>query len=291
MYKSVLLILFSVILYPAFAQRPTDTFKLYFDLDVPTLNESMERKIDLLIYNDKIISGSGVMIVGYADYLGSEGYNKNLSMRRAENVKNYLVKYGINPNDITLCMGKGKVDRSLTGKEGYPTDRRVDIVVNNITKKPGKPITAKKPAKPQKDTIRKTTLTNFDQIKNLKPGTTFLLKNVYFPADRHIIKPESYKTLEKLYEVLRDNPKLKISIEGHVCCIRDVADALDVDTYEPYLSVNRAKEIYKYLVSKGIESARLNYSGYGKSRPVVANEMSEEDAEKNRRVEVRIIEQ
>jgi hypothetical protein len=132
MYKTLLIILCSVILAPAYAQRATDTFSLYFDLNVPTMNGPTEKKIDLLVYNDKIINGSTVMIIGYADYLGTEGYNRNLSMQRAQNVKDYLIKYGIDANYIKLVLGKGEIERmGLNSKEGYPTDRRVDIVVNN----------------------------------------------------------------------------------------------------------------------------------------------------------------
>lgn len=273
----------------AVAQRATDTFKLYFDLNVPTLNEKMEKKIDLLIYNDKIISGSGVTIVGYADYLGSEQYNKDLSMKRAENVKNYLIKYGIDSNDIKLCIGKGKVNRDLTGRDGYPTDRRVDIVMNNKGKTKPQPEKPKIEKTPKKDTTTKVAISTLEDMKKLKPGSVFQLNNVYFPADRHVMKPESNASLEQLYTVLRDNPKIKISIEGHVCCIRDAPDALDIDTHEPILSVNRARAIYLYLVSKGIDASRLSYKGFGRSKPVIQNEITEEDAEKNRRVEVRIV--
>jgi outer membrane protein OmpA-like peptidoglycan-associated protein len=289
MYRFLLSILISFITFPVMAQHAKDTFRLYFDLGVAALNSNSEKKIDLLIYNDKIINGSAVMIVGYADYLGTEGFNKSLSMERAKNVKNYLIKYGIDADYIKLVEGKGEVHRAgLTDKGGYPTDRRVDIVVNNgarelVTNK------GKMPYKPRKDTARKIS-TNVDDIKHLKPGATLLLKNVYFPADRHVIKPESKETLEKLYVVLKDYPGLKISIEGHVCCIKDAADALDIDTYEPTLSINRARAIYNYLVSRGIDSTRLKYAGFGRRRPVIFEERNEEDAEKNRRVEVRVIE-
>ena len=288
MYKITLCIVSFFAINPVFAQKTTDTFKLYFDLDIPALNEKMQKKIDLLIYNDKIITGSGVTIVGYADYLGSDNYNQDLSMKRAKNVKDYLVKYGgMNEKDITLCVGRGKVDRKdMSSQDGSPRDRRVDIVMNNKTAVtlPTKP----KPGK--KDTIRRVTVTNIDDIKALRVGSVFKLNNVYFPADRHVMKEESIATLEKLFQVLKNNPKMKISIEGHVCCIRDAPDALDIDTYEPSLSVNRAKAIYKYLVDKGIEAARLSYVGFGRRRPVIANEQSEEDADKNRRVEIRITE-
>ena len=285
MYKALCTILFSFAIASAVAQRATDTFKLYFDLNVAPLNAATKKKIDLLIYNDKIINGSNVMIVGYADYLGTEGYNKDLSMKRAQNVKDYLVKYGINAENIKLCEGKGEVERNgLTNKKGFPTDRRVDIVVNNRT-------LVKEPAKHLKPTGTKTSVASIDQIKNLKPGSIFLLRNVYFPAGRHIINPESMATLEKLFIVLKENPNLKISIEGHVCCIDfDERDATDIDTYEPTLSVNRAKAIYNYLVGRGIDSTRLRYAGFGKTRPIVAHEQNEEDAEKNRRVEIRVVE-
>src|ERR1700753_222922 len=105
MYRIALFILFSVMLSPALAQHSTDTFKLYFKIDVSALDKNIEKKIDLLIYNDKIINGSSIMIIGYADYLGTEGHNKGLSMQRAQNIKNYLIKYGINGSDIKVCVG------------------------------------------------------------------------------------------------------------------------------------------------------------------------------------------
>ncbi len=289
MFKVLLSILLFFVSLNVFGQREIDTFKLYFDIGVAALNKQTEKKVDLLIYNDKIINGSAVMIVGYADYLGTVPRNKSLSMKRAKNVKDYLVKYGIDSNYIKLCVGKGEIERSgMTDKGGFPTDRRVDIVVNNRTER--RVFTSKKIPGGKRDTARKF-MNNVDDIKLMKPGSTFLLKNVYFPPDRHTIKTESKETLEKLYIVLRDYPRLKISIEGHVCCInRDAPDAWDIDTYEPTLSLNRAKAIYNYLVTRGIDSARLKYAGFGRRKPVIPDEQNERDAEQNRRVELRVIE-
>ncbi len=287
MYKKLLCILFSFFLVPAYGQRARDTFRLYFDIGISALNKGIENKIDALIFNDKIISGSKVMIVGYADFLGTEGRNKDLSIKRAENVKKYLAENGVNPNDITLCEGKGEVERTgIKDKGGFPSDRRVDIVVNNKT--PKKERTDKPKNLPKKDTTA-VIVTNIAEISHLKPGTAILLKDVYFPSDRHTIMEKSYETLRKLYDVLEANPKLKISIEGHVCCIKNAPDALDIETNEPTLSVNRAKEIYYYLINRGIDPIRLKYSGYGRSRPVVPEEKTDQDREKNRRVEMRII--
>ena len=290
MRKSILIILCTLLVSALHAQRARDTFSLYFDLGVSKLNNKAVKKIDLLIYNDRIITGSQLMIIGYTDYLGSEGFNKKLSIDRAQHVKDYLVKYGINAEDIKVCEGKGKINRTITGDQsGYPTDRKVDIVVNNKIKRnesDGKLVDSKKPKKP----IVYAGTPAIEDIKKLKPGAIIKLQNVYFPPDRHVIKQESINTLEKLYKVLKENPGIKISIEGHVCCISPEADdAWDIDTREATLSVNRAREIYNYLITKGIDRQRLLYTGYGKKHPIVINEQTEEDAEKNRRVEVRII--
>jgi outer membrane protein OmpA-like peptidoglycan-associated protein len=291
MNKTLLSILLSMVSLSVSAQHETDTFKLFFDLGIANLTSASEKKIDLLIYNDKIINGSEVMIVGYADYLGTEGRNKTLSMERASNVKKYLIKYGIDGNYVKLVEGKGEVHRTgRSDKGGFPTDRRVDIVVNNRTIKKIPPVSSKLPVRPRKDSGKKVIVTGVDQIKNLQPGATLTLRNVYFPPDRHVIKPESKETLEKLYNILKENPNLKISIEGHVCCIKDALDAWDIDTYEQTLSVNRARAIYNYLVSRGVDSTRLKYAGFGRRRPVVADEQTEQDAEQNRRVELRVIE-
>lgn len=300
MYKILFFILSLLGVFSVSAQQTTDTFHCYFDLNIATISKNTARKIDLLIYNDRIINGSSVMVIGYADYLGSEGYNKGLSMRRAQSIKEYLVKFGIESNNIVVCLGKGQVHRpEMTDKDGYPDDRRVDIVVNNGVKiQPVPSKTPKQPYlagyhKPKKDSIAaysKNNLHDINELTSLKEGQTIRLKNVYFPSGSHIIKPESYKTLEMLFQTLKDNPNLKISIEGHVCCIQnDVPDALDNETNEPVLSINRAKAIYMYLVDKGIEDNRLKYTGFGKRFPIVEFEQSEEDAEKNRRVEIRII--
>ena len=297
MFKILLSLLLCFTVSSAFGQRLLDTFSVYFDLNVPTLNKNAEKKIDLLIYNDKILAGSSVMVKGYADFLGSEQYNKNLSMQRAKNIKDYLIKYGINAQDIKLCVGEGEVIRQdMTDKEGNPDDRRVDIIVNNKFKTSEqfrKPKTDDHRVASLKDTgniaAKKNKSVDLKELSSLKEGQTLLLKNVYFPPGSHIIKPESYQTLEKLYTVLKDNPRIKISIEGHVCCIHsDVPDALDMDTNEPVLSLNRAKAIFQFLVNKGIDENRLEYAGFGKRFPIIPFEKTEEDAEKNRRVEVRI---
>lgn len=282
----ILSILFSL---PLAAQHAQDTIHLYFDLNIRTLNKKAEAKIDSLIYYDIIQPRDNIIIVGYADYLGSEKYNQGLSEARAKNTENYLINYGIDTSHIKLCIGKGKIDRQgLTAATGFAPDRKVDIVLERKAKNKhatNKPTNKETPS--QRPHVIQTTA-DLNEITKYETGQTFVLRNIYFPAQSHNIS-SSLQVLNKLYEVLAANPTLRIQIEGHVCCILGYPDAYDMDSHDNKLSVNRAKAIYDYLIHRGINANRLNYVGFGKRRPVVQFEKNEEDAEKNRRVEVRIL--
>ncbi|MBS1688274.1 MAG: OmpA family protein [Bacteroidetes bacterium] len=274
-----------------FAQNK-DTVTLYFELNEKVLNKHSQQKIDSLVYNDILYPGEHIMIIGYADYLGSGRYNEELSQERAKNVQAYLQQYGISKENITLCIGKGEIERpNIKGNEGYAADRKVDIVIGKKQRSTSTkqkivqtvPKSDSKAAAPQKHTG------DLIDIASYKPGETFVLRNIYFPAESHDISG-SRKTLDKLYNILLSHPTLKISIEGHVCCINGYPDAYDIDSRDNNLSLNRAKAIYDYLVDRGIDADRLKYYGFGKSKPIVAVERTEDDAERNRRVEIRILE-
>lgn len=252
-----------------------DSVKVYFALNDRKPDRQATQKIDSLIYQDVLRPGQDLMILGYADYLGSKEYNIGLSKARAENVKTYLIQSGFKNDKVTLCIGKGKIDRApINGKLGYKDDRMVRII---IRKELAKSVNSSKPA--------------IADISLIKPNETIKLDKIFFYPGRHSVRPESTKELDKLYQTLVQHPTLKIQIEGHICCNGATPDGLDFDTGEYLLSVNRAKAIYEYLVSRGIDSERLKYAGFGKTRPLVDPEKSVEDENMNRRVEVRILAQ
>ena len=283
-----LLFLYSIF----FAQQKNDTFSVYFDLDVQELNAMAVKKMDSLILYKKINLQKQTAIIGYADYLATDEYNLELSHKRAENVKMKLIRSGLKATNITLLIGKGEVKRADTIRKvkGVPTDRRVDIVMLN------------KPLPPRKilDTVvvmhsknryaipPSSDDPNFD-IDDIPKGKTFILKNIYFPMGRHFPKQSSLEELHKLFEALKENTNLIIQIEGHVCCVTNVADAMDLDSHQLDLSVNRARFIFEYLVTRGISANRLTYVGFGRSKPIIDDEQTAEEAAINRRVEIRIM--
>ncbi|MES2477915.1 MAG: OmpA family protein [Bacteroidota bacterium] len=129
----------------------------------------------------------------------------------------------------------------------------------------------------------------FEGLSGLKTNEVMRIETIHFQPTRHYITKESEPILQELLQTLQDFPNLAINIEGHVCCMQGEGDALDTDTHELKLSENRARFIYQYLIDKGITANRLGYIGHGKRRPIIAIEETEEDAQKNRRVEIRVV--
>lgn len=120
-----------------------------------------------------------------------------------------------------------------------------------------------------------------DEQPKFSVGSTFVLKDIFFEFDKSTILQQSYFELMRLISLLNTYPNMKIEIGGHT-------DAQGSDSYNQRLSENRAKSVSDYLISKGVSEKRLQYKGYGKSKPIDTNE-TEEGRAKNRRVEFKII--
>jgi len=102
--------------------------------------------------------------------------------------------------------------------------------------------------------------------------------NIQFEPAQSAIKRESHYLLQKIINVIKANPQLKlISIEGH-CDNDGSADSNFL------LSVERARQVKDYLVKKGILSSRLLYLGFGERKPIAKNH-HDAGKRKNRRVE------
>lgn len=109
-----------------------------------------------------------------------------------------------------------------------------------------------------------------------------ILNNIYFDFGTSILKAESNEVLRELYDVLTNNPQLRVEIAGHT----DNVGAPDVNKW---LSENRAKSVKKAMVELGIPDEQIVATGYGESQPFASNDNEEEGRELNRRIEVLVI--
>ncbi len=106
------------------------------------------------------------------------------------------------------------------------------------------------------------------------------LSNIQFAVNAYSLEPVSLIELDKLLQLLNENPTIKIQVSGHTDNTGDAGANLK-------LSDNRAKAVVDYLVSKGIDIKRLTWKGFGSSKPVAQNN-TEEGRALNRRTEFTI---
>lgn len=110
-------------------------------------------------------------------------------------------------------------------------------------------------------------------------------EKIQFEVAKSTIKPESFDLLHDIAEVIKKAPQVKkLSIEGHASAEGDPAK-------NKTLSQDRAKAVLDHLVKKeGIEASRLTSKGWGIEKPIAPND-TEDNREKNRRVEFLVVEQ
>ena len=108
-----------------------------------------------------------------------------------------------------------------------------------------------------------------------------LAGRVYFATGKYILLPTSFPALDEVVGMLKENPLLKIGIQGHT-------DSVGAESDNQLLSQRRAQAVMEYLVMKGVAGKhRLRARGYGPGRPIATNS-TEEGRALNRRVEFKV---
>ena len=112
-------------------------------------------------------------------------------------------------------------------------------------------------------------------------GQVVRLNNVFFDFDKWDLRPESYVELNRVVELMTNNPSIEIEMSAHT-------DSYGSDEYNFKLSDERARSVREYILSKGIDPKRIVSQGYGETKPVVPND-TDENRQLNRRVEFKIL--
>ena len=121
---------------------------------------------------------------------------------------------------------------------------------------------------------------NFE-INKLDNGKSFKINDILFEVNSFEINQISMSILNLFSEYLKKNNDLVVKIEGHTDSIGDITENL-------YLSKERAKSVYDYLIQLGVQKQRLSYEGYGEEYPVVSNN-EEQGRALNRRTEFKVM--
>lgn len=256
----------------AFAQEKVSFF---FDNNKFELNKTEYAKLTKWIIenqNSKILS-----ITGSTDEVGSSGYNDTLSQNRVNFIYSHIKdKVQIRADFKTISLGEKGVNSSNKAQN------RKAIIHFLQEKDLAKENEILGTTEIIEEIIEiPDSLPLVEKVKLARVGTKIVLKNINFYQNTFATVPESQPALWDLFQILVDNPTLKIEIQGHICCIgRDPRN----------LSTDRAKQIKRFLVYQGIAQHRIQTKGFGVSQPIYPiPETSEAQAAANRRVEIEIL--
>lgn len=248
------------------AQEHKDSvISIYFATGDAKISPQGISTIDSLKESGFLDGNEGYTVTGYADAIGNESYNYELSADRSKNVVAYLKQLGV--TDIDTVVAKGEIDKpERTG--GYAEDRRVDISYG------------RKPKPSMSIDINKVSI-----------DESFDLTGIYFHPMVATIELRSRPTLTNLSNLMQYFPKLKIQIEGHIHCDYKILKETRPDLPEKQtlrecgnkLSYDRAKAVYNYLAKEGIDTNRMKYVGMGCLG-------IQEHPHNNKRVAIRILE-
>ena len=114
------------------------------------------------------------------------------------------------------------------------------------------------------------------QPESGQEGNTYTL---YFKFSQDILIDDYDKEIKEVVAYINQFPDNRFLICGHT-------DHIGSKSYNQKLSVRRAKKVYDLLIEKGINKKQLKYKGYGSTQPKVKEAVSQEDLQKNRRVEI-----
>lgn len=272
-----------------------EKFSVYFDSNKQTLNVTeYESLLNWMMKNkeSKILS-----MHGFTDEDGTNQYNDTLASKRVESILKIINgKVKIREDFKKISFGEN-FQQSPDKKENrkvviyYLLQKDLSREEEILGLKAKGYVLVKKKSFPDKVTVTNPNGTkseysldvNFMKTLDEAPkGQKLKIENLNFVLNTFAVTNESRGKLYELLLVMQNNPKLKIDIQGHVCCVK--SDKQD-------LSTQRAKAVYKFLEINEIEKTRMSYQGFGSTQPLFTlPEKSETERAANRRVEIEIVE-
>ncbi|RIJ37709.1 OmpA family protein [Pontibacter oryzae] len=132
------------------------------------------------------------------------------------------------------------------------------------------------------DEVTEVRLTTVLVLNEIVKEKAIILENIFYDFDKANIRPDAALELDKLVQILKDNPGISIELSSHT-------DARGNDAYNQDLSQRRAESAVEYIISQGIDRNRITAKGYGESRLVVKNAKTEEEHQRNRRTEFKVV--
>jgi outer membrane protein OmpA-like peptidoglycan-associated protein len=143
---------------------------------------------------------------------------------------------------------------------------------------------------PQEELVELVTDVTFDTLMYLEPiilEKAIVLDNIYYEFAKWNITSVAAQELDRLVDILIDNPEISIELSSHT-------DSVDTEAYNIRLSQRRAESAVDYIIQAGISPDRIVAKGYGETMPIARNTNPDgtdnpEGRAKNRRTEFKVI--
>lgn len=266
-----------------------ESVSFYFENNKSALNQVELAKLNKWIAANK--TSKILSITGSTDEVGSTGYNDTLSQKRVDFIFNKVkASVKIREDFKSISLGE-KGAKSKTKAENRKAiivflqekdlAKEAELIKPKVEEPKDVPTNGLTPIE-EKDMNFPEGATLAEKIELSRPGTLIILPEIQFYKNSFGIMPSSQREVFELIRIMTENPRLHIEIQGHICC---------VDNDVRKLSLERAKQVRRILLSNYILERRVKVKGFGVTKPKFPiPEATEEQAAANRRVEIMILE-
>jgi outer membrane protein OmpA-like peptidoglycan-associated protein/outer membrane protein assembly factor BamB len=119
-------------------------------------------------------------------------------------------------------------------------------------------------------------------LSRARGGEKLRVDSIHFETGKANLSAGSIPTLQKIHDMMRENPQIRIEIAGHT-------DSTGSKELNQRLSELRAESVASWLIQNGVSSTRILTRGFGDTKPIADN-TTEEGRRQNRRTEILILE-
>lgn len=133
-----------------------------------------------------------------------------------------------------------------------------------------------------KDTLNTITFEVDLDLDSIVLEKEIVLDNIYYDYNKADIRTDAAKELDKLVQILKDNPEITIELGSHT-------DSRGNNDYNLKLSQRRAESAVNYIISKEILAERVTAIGYGEEKHIVEDAKTEDEHQMNRRTEFKVV--
>ncbi len=193
---------------------------------------------------------------------------------------------------VRLTADNGDVlDESFTGSDGRFNFRVFPEEHYDLISEKTDYFTVRKDFSTIGKSVDKTTLT--EEVTNITFETkikmdpivlekAIVLENIYYDLDKSNIRADAAIVLDSLVQIMNDNPEIYIELGSHT-------DARQTDEYNLNLSWRRARSAVSYIINEGVKTERITARGYGETQLLIKNAQTEEQHQRNRRTEFKVL--